>query len=66
MSERTIPEPSADEIHMSRTGVLARAEANGIKFHTDQEVKFVDEVAQQIAQLHAEVRWLRCMIHHVE
>lgn len=59
MSDKTIPEPSVDEIYMSKVGVLTRAQANGIEFHTDQEKKFVDEVSQQIAQLHAEVRWLR-------
>ncbi len=63
MSERTIPAPHKDLVYSAKSGIMFRAEENKISFKTENELRFVDEVAANIAQLNAEIFWLRNMMH---
>lgn len=63
MSERTIPAPHQDQIAAARSGIRFRAEENGVDISSPDAEKFVNEVAGNIAQLNAEIFWLRSMLH---
>ena len=66
MGERTIPEPHKDLISSAKSGIMCRAEQNKINLQSDGELQFVDEVAQNIAQLNAEILWLRNIINQID
>lgn len=63
MSDRTIPAPHPDLEDSARTGIRFRAEENGVDISSPNADKFVNEVAGNIAQLNAEIFWLRSMLH---
>ena len=63
MSARTIPEPHPDQVYSARMGVRFRAEENGVDISSPNAEQFVNDVADNIAQLNAEIFWLRSMLH---
>jgi hypothetical protein len=66
MSERTIPTPHQDLISSAKSGIMFRAEQNKVILQSEDQLRFVDQVAANIAQLKAEILWLRNMIHEID
>lgn len=59
---RTIPPPHRDETMMARKSLQLNAERHGIELDADM-IEFINAEAQVKAQMFAEIRWLRNMLH---
>lgn len=61
---RTIPAPSNDDFQIAFNALLLQAESKGLQPATDEPLRlFIQEHAEVVAQLNAEVRWLRNIIN---
>ena len=61
---RTIPEPTNDDFKVAFNGLLLQGQSRGLDLVTDEHLRgFVQHAAEVIAQLEAEVRWLRNIVN---
>ena len=63
MAVRTIPEATNADFSIALTGLLNQAHFHGINPNDVATATFINHQAEVIAQLYAEVRWLRNIIH---
>ena len=63
MAVRTIPEPTNTDFSVALTGLRVQAERFGVNRSTPAMNAFMQHQAEVLAQLNAEVRWLRNIIH---
>lgn len=62
MPGRTIPPPSEGEVHIARESIMNQARAHGLTLG-ETTLTFIESQVEVKAQLMAEIRWLRGMIH---
>lgn len=63
MSERTIPEPTDTDQAMARSGMRFSVQRAGLDWDDPKVQDFVEQVTRVQAQMSAEIRFLRNIIH---
>jgi len=61
MGDRTMPESHNDEYRMALRGIRAQAKAHKVDLSLENNVLFINHLAEVQAQISAENRWLRRM-----
>jgi hypothetical protein len=65
MADRVIPMPHQDEISVARTAIGVQAERFGLDVSDPKFQEFMEHEVTVKAQMMAEIRWLRNMMHDV-
>lgn len=65
MPSDTIPPPHPDELAAAKFGINLQAEAHGVDIVDENFVAFTEHHSRVVAQLNAEIRWLRKMVHGI-
>lgn len=63
MAAATIPAPREDDIKIARIAVTSTATLNGLDLDDPGVAEFIERTVAVQAQMSAEIRWLRNIVH---